>query len=128
MRNNFLTCCRLLVLGGVCFHLVSDAAAQMRSRWSILRIEMGTGYDTNVFRIANQSDSNRVEAPIGTLEGRASWWLHWKRGLQTNLAASGGYAHYPGNTFANEWQWSAKTKTSFAIKRRAGRFFPAVNF
>ncbi len=127
MRKISHSCFRLLVLTGACFHLVADAAGQMRSRWSALRIEMGTGYDSNLFRIANQSDSNRVEAPLGTIEGRASWWLYWQRGIQTNLAATGGYAYYPSNTFANEWQWSAKTKTNFALKRRPSAFFPATN-
>jgi hypothetical protein len=77
--------------------------------------------------VANRSDSNRVEAPIETLEGRLSWWVYWKRGIVTNISTSGGYSYYPNNTFANEWQWSTKAKTSLAIKRRPSGFSPAMD-
>lgn len=127
MQKKTRGCFGLLLLVGACLLLVSSAAGQMRARLATLRFELGTGYDTNLFRIADQSDSNRVAAPSEMLAGRASGWLYWKKGVQTYAAASGEYSYYPGNTFANEWQWSAKTKTSFAIKRRPSRFAPAMN-
>ena len=127
MRTGFRLHLSLLLLLSVYFDQVSDSMGQIRSRLSGLRIEMGTGYDTNLFRVANRSDSNRVEGPIETLEGRSSWWVYWNRDVVTSISASGGYSYYPNNTLANEWQWSAKAKTRFTIKRRPSRFFPAMN-
>lgn len=127
MRRSFRGCFGLLLLFNACFHHLPDAIGQIRHRLSNLRIEMGTGYDTNLFQIADRSDSNRVEAPIETLQGRLSSLVYWKRGIVTNISTSGGYSYYPNNAFANEWQWSAKAKTSFAIKRRPGGFSPAMD-
>ncbi len=127
MRRNLRACSHLLLLFGVSFCLAPEARGQIQYRLSNLRIEMGTGYDSNLFRIANRSDSNRIEAPIETLAGRSSWRVNWKRGVATSILAAGEYSYYPGNAFANEWQWSATTKTSIAVKRRPSGFFPAMS-
>jgi hypothetical protein len=127
MRRNFRARSHLLLLLGISFCQIPEAVGQLRYSLSNLRIEMGTGYDSNLFRIANRSDSNRVEAPIETLAGRSSWRVNWKRGVATSVLAAGQYSYYPGNAFANEWQWSAKTNTSIAVKRRASGFFPATS-
>ncbi len=127
MRKNFCACSHLLVFFGVYFCQAPEAMGQIQYRLANLRIEMGTGYDSNLFRIANRSDSNRIEAPIETLAGRSSWRVNWKRGVATSILAAGDYSYYPGSAFANEWEWSAKTKTSIAIKRRPSGFLPAMS-
>jgi hypothetical protein len=55
------------------------------------------------------------------------WLINWKRGIATTISTDGGYSYYPNNTFANEWQWSAKANTNFAIKRRSSGFFPPMD-
>jgi hypothetical protein len=127
MRRNLRACSHLLLLFGVSFCQAPEALGQIQYRLSNLRIDMGTGYDSNLFRIANRSDTNRVEAPIETLAGRSSWRINWKRGVATSILAAGEYSYYPGNAFANEWQWSAKTKTSIAVKRRPSGLLPAMS-
>ncbi len=117
----------LLFLISTTLFSTSAVIGQVRSRLSNLQIEVGTGYDSNLFRVAGQSDSNRVEAPAETINGKIAGWVYWSRRIKSYVWSSGKYSYYPNKSFANEWEWKAKSKTSFAvIKRRRARFLSAI--
>ncbi len=117
----------LLFLISTSLFSTSAVIGQVRSKLSNLQIEVGTGYDTNLFRVAGQSDSNRVEAPAETINGKIAAWVYWSRRIKSYVSSSGKYSYYPNKSFANEWEWKAKSKTSFTvIKRRRARFLSAI--
>lgn len=126
MRNHIHRRLILLILFSFSLSFGSDSIGQIRSKLSNLRIGLSTGFNSNLFRVAEQSDTSRVEDSNETLEGKLFWWIYWNRRVKSFVSTSGSYSYYLNNTFANEWEWKAKTKTSFSIKRRPTPFFPAV--
>lgn len=110
----------LVVFFGLLLVQASDSIGRIRTKTQKLGVKIGTGYDTNIFRVSQASDSNRVEAPRETIDANLSWWIYWDRRIKTYLSTSGRYSNYQGNSFANEWDWKAKGKTSLVLIRRPG--------
>ncbi|NOY58665.1 MAG: hypothetical protein GXO75_07000 [Calditrichaeota bacterium] len=127
MRCN-LKCYMLVVFFGLLLVQASDSIGRIRSKTPKLGVKIGTGYDTNIFRVSQASDSNRVEAPRETIDANLSWWIYWDRRIKTYLSTSGRYSNYQGNSFANEWDWKAKGKTFLALIRRPRGFRPGVKW
>ena len=106
----------------------SSSTSGVRVKPPKVDVQIGAGYDSNIFRVSQASDSNRVEAPRQTIDGGLSWWIYWDKRIRTYLSASGQYSNYQQNTFANEWDWKARGKTFLTLNRRPRGFKPGIKW
>lgn len=107
---------------------VDIAKGQVRFKPPKLAISIGTSYDSNPFRVAEISDTNRIETPASYFACKLAWWTYWNKRVKSYLSTSVNYFYLFKSSFGTEWDARVKLKTIFVLKKRPQQFIPGIDW
>jgi hypothetical protein len=92
-----------------------------------LKIGLKSGYDSNILKVSSERDSNRVNGMSEEFNLSYVFWSKLNKKVKIYHSFRAGYLMLPGNTFANRWNVSYKSKLGIRLFRKRRRdLFPTT--
>lgn len=111
------------------FLLVQTGSAQIRFKSPKVDVTLISAYDSNILRVSEFADSNRVSGVTQRLDVSAVDWIYWSGGIKSYLSFSGDYNWFSSNYPENAGSGYLKLKTFVDIPWiQSGGWIPEVRW